>query len=178
MRSMRRAVAGLVTVVAGAAVGCADAARGPAEPLLRTATPLLAALTETTNLRIPLDLVVFVPCAAGGAGELVALSGTLHVLTHVTESPTGNLHLKAHFQPQGVSGVGLTTGDKYQGTGVTQRQTNINGPLPFTDTFINNFRIIGQGPDNNFTVHQTIHFTVNANGEVTAEVVNTKVECQ
>src|SRR5687768_8582961 len=32
--------------------------------------------TETTNLQIPITLVAFVPCANGGAGELVELTGT------------------------------------------------------------------------------------------------------
>jgi hypothetical protein len=45
-------------------------------------------------------------------------------------------------------------------------------------TFINNFRLIGQGPDNNLQVHQTIHTTINANGTVTSVVNNTSVECQ
>ena len=48
----------------------------------------------------------------------------------------------------------------------------------FTDTFINNFRMIGQGPDNNLLVHQTIHVTITPTGEVTSEVENTSVECR
>jgi hypothetical protein len=35
------------------------------------------------------------------------------------------------------------------------------------EMFINNFRIIGQGPVNNFLVHETLHFTINADGTVT-----------
>jgi hypothetical protein len=121
---------------------------------------------------------VFVPCAAGGAGELINVSGPLHILFHETVNDN-NFHVKIHFQPQGISGVGFTTGDKYQGTGVTQETFGgsfVNGQ--FSDTFVNNFRMIGQGPDNNFTVHETFHFTINANGTMTAFVDNFKIECK
>ena len=141
-----------------------------------TAPALAEATTFTDNVQIPIEIVVFVPCAAGGAGELVDLSGNLHVLFHFTLDDSGGFHSKFHFQPQGVSGTGLTTGDKYQGTGVTQGQ--FNGKVGFESTFVNNFRIIGHGPGNNFLVHENFHITVNANGTVTAFVDNFSIECK
>jgi hypothetical protein len=134
------------------------------------------ATTVTTNEQVPITLFAFVPCANDGAGELVELTGTLHLLSHVTIDAQGGLHVKQHAQPQGVSGIGLTTGDRYQGTGVTQSQFNATAAVE--ETFINNFRIIGQGPDNNFLVHSTFHVTVNANGEVTTVVDNFSIECR
>ena len=183
MSAIRRAVAGLTTlVVGGLLLGCGDVAQGPTA-LSPSASPLLnasanSAFTQTTNEQVPVTIFVFVSCANGGAGEVVALQGDLHILSHVTVSNSGNVHVKVHFQPMGISGQGLTTGDKYQGTGVTQEQFNSNGPLPITDTFINNFRIIGQGPGNNFLVHATFHITINANGDVTSVVDNFKAECK
>ena len=183
MRTMHRAMAGLATlVIAGSFLGCGDLGRAPTGPdpsaaaLLDVSTN--SASTVTTNDRVPFAGMVVVPCANNGAGEVVAVSGTLHVLTHQTLSSSGNVHVKVHFQPQGATGVGLTTGDQYRGTGVTQEETNLNGPLPITDTFIDNFRIIGPGPNNNLLIHQTIHITINANGVVTAEVTNISVECR
>jgi hypothetical protein len=85
----------------------------------------------------------------------------------------GGVHVKSHAQPQGISGFGQTTGAKYQATGVTQERFSIN---PFT--FVNNFRIVGQGPGNNFLVHEVFHVTVNANGTVTAFVDRVSVECR
>ena len=177
MRTMRIVVAGLTAlVVSGALTGCHDAP-GPVDPTA-SAVVRLGATTVTTNDQVPFNSSVFVPCANGGAGEVVVLSGTLHLLSHQTVSNSGNFHVKFHAQPQGVSGVGLTTGDQYRATGVTQEEFHSNGPLPITDTFINNFRIIGQGPGNNFSVHQTIHITINANGVLTAFVDNTNVDCK
>ena len=134
------------------------------------------ATVTTTNDRFPIDITVFIPCANAGVGEDVDLSGNLHVLFHTTDDAQGGFHVKSHAQPQGVSGVGQITGDKYQGTGVTQDQFNAQVGEEFT--FVNNFRIIGQGPGNNFLVHQVIHVTVNANGEVTAEVDLFSEDCK
>ena len=135
------------------------------------------AIAITTNDFVPFAQAAFVPCANGGAGEIVLIEGTLHIQNHITINDN-RVSLKVHFQPQGGTGVGLTTGDTYQATGVTQEQDS----LPLTDgaaefTFINNFRIIGQGPGNNLQVHQTVHVTVDANGVVTTVVDNTSVDC-
>ena len=124
-----------------------------------------------------ITLSVFVPCAAGGAGEVVDLSGDLHSLITLTIN-NNNFTMKMHFQPQGISGTGETTGLSYQATGVTQQTTNgsfVNGQ--FNTTFINRFDIIGQGSGNNFRVRETAHITVNANGTVTVTFDNFVIEC-
>lgn len=144
--------------------------------LLRPAPALAAAVTSTDNTQVPFSILVFVDCAASGAGELVELSGSLHILSHVTLDGSGGFRSKSHFQPQGVRGAGQTTGAKYQGAGVTQDQ--FVGKVGSTHTFINNFRIIGPGPGNNLTVHQNVHLTINARGVVTASVSNTRAACK
>src|SRR5262245_28008756 len=98
------------------------------------------------NTDVPIDLFVFIP----KTGHTVHLTGSLHVVLQETIDQNGRIHVKEHFQPQGVSGVDLTTGEKYQATGVTQTQEKIvppggNGASELT--FVNNFKIIGQGPD-------------------------------
>lgn len=131
-----------------------------------------AATTTTTNQIIPFDQVL------SGCTEPIAFTGSLHLVTTETRSASGNLHVMTHAQPQGVSGTGLITGATYQGTGVTQQSLSINAPLPYTESFINNFRLIGQGPDNNRLVHENFHVTVNANGEVTTVHDNFMVDCK
>ena len=135
------------------------------------------AIAITTNDFIPFAQLTLVPCANGGAGELVLVEGTLHIQQHITIN-NNRASIKIHFQPQGAKGVGLTTGDVYNATGVTQEHDSIaltGGASEFT--FVNNFRLIGPGPDNNLQVHQTVHVTINANGTVTTVVDNTSVEC-
>ena len=131
-------------------------------------------VNDTTTI----SLSVFVPCAADGAGEVVDLSGPLHTLMSLTIN--GNhVSVDAHFQPQGISGIGETTGAKYQATGVTRvsfttallnRQAN--------STFVNNFRVIGQGPGNNLLMHETAHFTIDADGTTTVTHDNFSVDCK
>jgi hypothetical protein len=149
--------------------------------IVATAALAVAASTSaavTQNEVVPFAQIVFVPCANGGAGEFVLIEGNLHILMTFTINGN-NVSGKIHFQPQGVKGTGLTTGDTYNATGVTQEhfEDSLQNGL-FTDTFVNNFKIIGQGPDNNLLIHQTVHITINADGEVTAEVDNTTVECR
>src|SRR6266487_6818593 len=171
---MKRAA---LLIVAAAALTACD--RTPTTPSsARSVVPAFSAVASNTNLTMPIDLLVFVPCANGGAGELIEVSGPLHVLSQLTICNSGNVVLYSHFQPQGISGFGFVTGDKYQGTGITQSMNTFSTPFPITFTFVNNFYMIGQEPNNNFKVHETFHFTINANGEVTAFVDNFSVTCQ
>lgn len=145
---------------------------------LATVSPARAEVI--TNTSIPLTgFAVFVPCANGGAGELiVGVGGELHILSSATVNGN-NVSMKDHAQPQGATLVGSDTGDIYHGTGVTQSHFKAslqNGQVSFTG--INNFRMIGPGPGNNFLVHETFHVTVNANGDTTVFHDNFSVECK
>ena len=143
-------------------------------PALTIGTTSVARAEVTENVTVPVDIGVYIPCADGGAGEVVTLSGDLHTLLRYTETAGGGIHVASHFQPQGISGVGNTTGDKYQGTGVTQDE--FNATVGVEETFVNNFRIIGQGPGNNYLVHSVFHITFNANGSITAFVDTLSVD--
>ena len=130
------------------------------------------------NESFPTSLSVFVPCAAGGAGEIVDLSGSQHVLIEVTMNGN-NLSVVIHFQPQGINGTGETTGLRYSATGITAtsfRSSLQNGQANMT--FINRFDMVGQGPGNNFSVHETEHITVLPDGTVTVSFDNFSVTCQ
>ncbi len=76
----------------------------------------------------------------------------------------------------GIKGVGMTTGDKYQGTGA--QVEHFNGAAGETYTLVYNFRIIGQGKGNNFIFHETRHTTVNANGEITSDLDKLTADCK
>ena len=125
------------------------------------------------------DFPVFVPCALDGAGEMVYLSGTFHNLFHVTEDRAGGTTIRYQLNPQNVTGVGETSGDTYQGTGGSGGHSlfTISG-VPYTDTFVDNFRIIGQGSGNNLLVNVRGHFTVNARGDVTVSNFEFSESCR
>ncbi len=131
-------------------------------------------VNDTTNV----NLTVFVPCAAGGAGEVVNLSGPLHTLVSFTINGN-NVSGYFHFQPQGISGTGETTGANYHGTGVTEesfKNSLQNGQANLT--VVNNFRIIGQGPGNNYLVHETMHVTISTDGTVIVFHDNFSIDCK
>jgi hypothetical protein len=143
------------------------------------ATLTIPATAEVViNDRADIQLIVFVPCAASGVGENVDLSGPLHTLISFTTNGS-NVSGYFHFQPQGISGTGETTGAKYSATGVTRQSFKSslqNGQANLT--FVNNFRMIGQGPGNNFLVHETLHITVNADGTLTVLHDNFTTDCK
>jgi hypothetical protein len=90
-----------------------------------------------------------------------------------------NVSGKFHDQLQGSDLVGSVTGDVYQATGVAQQ--NFSGSFTngqFNFTFVGNFRIIGQGPGNNFLMHEVAHTTINANGDATVMFDNFTVDCK
>ncbi len=132
----------------------------------------------TVNDDVEIFLSEFVPCAAGGNGEVVDLSGRLHTVVTFTIN-NNNVIGHFHVQPQGVSGVGETTGLKYQGTGVTE--SSFKGVLQNGQaniTFVNNFRIIGQGPGNDFLVHETLQIKINADGIATVTHDHFMTDCK
>ena len=78
-----------------------------------------------------------------------------------------------------VFGVGELSGLQYRGTGGTfEHEGTARDGFPYTYSFVNNFRIIGQGPNNNLLMHMTVHQTINANGDFTADVDLTNSDCK
>ena len=164
-----------------AVAACGDAPTGVQQSVDETFTPpgpSFDAVTITNSFVFPIVEVNFVPCANGGSGEVVLVEGNVHAVIHFTIPDAGGIIGITHFNLQGVTGTGLTTGGTYPAVGVArQTETFAPGGLPATFTFANNFHLIGPGPNNNLLVHQTFHTTIDANGNVTATLFNTSIEC-
>jgi hypothetical protein len=138
--------------------------------LLAVTSASARAVTE----RVPFD---FVLAPEEGCGEAIQLSGTLLTEFSFTETSGGNVEIGFHFSPQGITGVGLTSGATYHATGETLGTTTIRASGGISDTFVNNFKIIGEGSAPNFLETDVIHLTVNANGVVTATVDQSMIRC-
>jgi hypothetical protein len=162
----------------GIAVAVSACAEPPTAPLIDQ-PPSLAAVTSSTQSTTRFNRRVWVSCANDGAGESVALLGELEWHSQATEDAQGGVHLVSFVRPSRVIGIGLATGQTYRGTGGTFEAEGYNyDGYPATYAFVNNFRIIGQGPGNNLLMHMTLHQTVNADGEITADVDFTSLECR
>jgi hypothetical protein len=137
-----------------------------------------AASVFTSSSKFNISVPVFISCANNGNGENVTLSGTLHETYHTTMN-NNKFHFKVIDNPQGISGIGDVTGDKYQATSGAELQ--FGGSLnngQYGGTYVNNFKLIGQGRGINYLVHETYHVTINANGTVTALLDHLSVECK
>lgn len=141
-------------------------------------SPRMSAVSggQEQNISVPVEIPVFIPCANKGAGESVALSGKLHIKNDILFDGNGGAHIRSHFQPQGISGLGTPSGDRYQGTGVSRSSLNLTAGV--TQSSVNNFRIIGQRTGNNYQLHVNAHYTMNANGDVTAVVDHVTSSCR
>src|SRR5260370_30730867 len=78
------------------------------------------------NDKTDINLSVFVPCAVGGVGEIIDLSGPLHTLISTTLTGNG-VSGYFHFQPQGLSGTGVTTG----ANGLTHNNIYFSPHIPY-----------------------------------------------
>ena len=132
-----------------------------------------SASARASTQKIPFD---FVLAPEEACGEAIHLNGTLLAQFRTTESSGGNIQVGFHFNPQGVTGVGLTSGATYHATGVTLGTTTIRAG-GISDTFVNSFKIIGEGSAQNFLETDVFHLTMNANGVVTATVDRSTIRC-
>jgi len=129
-----------------------------------------------TNETVSYAYAGWVPCANGGAGELV--TGTIDV--HILATSTINTNVDAWqfaFEPRG-SLVGTMTGDTYRLTGVT-RGTYVDSLQSgkYTATYVNRYRLIGPGTGNNLVVRETAHVTRDGD-DLVVDHDNFAIECK
>jgi len=139
-----------------------------------------AAAAGATVVRSELSGSAQVPCALGGAGEEVLVSGTFLMVVRQETDAAGGTHFVLHANYDSLVGTGLTSGTVYHAV-ATEGDTSHNfdpfvgPPYSFTDT--RHVRFIGRGPGNDFIIAETVHVTVNANDVVTAEHQDFRVDC-
>jgi hypothetical protein len=93
------------------------------------------------------------------------LQGTLAVIFNEQALAGGGFLIAAHFQPQGISGTS-TSGAKYLATGLTRDITIAVPAGGFTETTINRFHIVGTAGAPTYSVADTFHIAVTADGVV------------
>ncbi len=170
---MSRICLALLSVAMLAACGDSGQPLAPKTPA-PTTPRTSAAQAVTVSFLTPYSSTVFVPCANGGAGEVVKSSGTVHRVVHNTLNANG-FHITLHANPQNVTGIGQTTGDVYQTRGTFTAHQNLVAGV--TESIHETFLLVGPGPNNNFKMTTTSHVTVNANGEVVVDTDDFSIEC-
>jgi hypothetical protein len=110
-------------------------------------------------------------------GDLIHLSGPLLVTSTETSTPSGGFIVAVHFQPQGVTGVDLTTGTVFHATGLTRDVTVFSPPGGYTETFVNQFHIQATGGAQSYIVTNLFHITVSPDGTVRSSIDNFSATC-
>jgi hypothetical protein len=141
---------------------------------LAAGVALAQANTGKFSVTVPIDEVAENPCT----GELVHFTGNLRILGHFTQDANGGVHLHSSVQPRGISGTGLESGTRYRGVGVSRSGVYFPpGEEPRQFTIVSRFHVVSEGSSDNWIEKLTIHVTVSANGELTAEVVRFTSRC-
>ena len=133
------------------------------------------ATTVTSNASVP-----FADTAVSCDGETVNVSGKMHLLAHVTTDARSGRHIVLQINTASIKGVGESSGSEYVSSATNH--DSINDPDTFggqsEHTVTTKFLLVGKGRLPDMFVKTTMHITVNANGEVTAEVTNVTAECR
>lgn len=111
-------------------------------------------------------------------GEDMVLGGAMHIAVQSTTDGAGGFHYDVQVNPQGETGVGVTSGVTYQISG--GHHASIYDPTGngFTETNSQYGRVIGPGPDNNSLFRFLFHLTVTPDGTTTASFTDFEFVCQ
>jgi hypothetical protein len=130
------------------------------------------AQAATTIERIPFDTTQ--PLCNG---DLVHVSGPLLAVMTVNQTRSGGEVIGIHFQPQGITGVDLSTGTVFHAVGLTRDLTVYSPPGGTTDTFVNRFHLQATAGEQSFIVSELLHVTVTPDGTVRTFFDNFSATC-
>jgi hypothetical protein len=126
------------------------------------------------NRRFPINGTALSDCGR----EAVLVTGTFQRVLTITDDGAGGYHVNDHLDYTGLQGTGVVSGSQYVARQIGLVNFNVPGPtIGFEVTQTTMFTLIGQGTTPNEVLTALIHYTVNANGELTTYVDNFRVKC-
>jgi hypothetical protein len=110
-------------------------------------------------------------------GEPFHYSQPWHIVAHTDIGPDGEEFVTSqHINSQRTIGVGLDTGDRYEVNEIINSMDHpFNAAHPSTGE--TEFHVIDTGSGDDFFLRETLHETINANGEISVFVENGTVRC-
>jgi len=145
----------------------------PSAPTLQRpslqATP--PSFTKISNDKFDISGTITNPCPPA---EEVAYQGSIHLLITGEETPTSS-DLRAHINTQGISGVGLTSGDRYSILENVKEDFVSPAPGEYTAEVSVRFRMIRQGSNDNFWVLQVYRVS---SSPPYVEIIREETECR
>ena len=146
--------------------------------MLLTSFAMAALLLTAANanagagqINFPINGATINPCN----GETLTFTGSFHGVFNVTVDDAGLVvHLVMNDNIH-VSGTG-DQGSSYVG-GATDQLT-FNGRVGVEQTSVSSFTMISKGSAPNFYMHVLVHFTLNADGTLTANIFSVTASCR
>lgn len=178
--TLRSAIIGFFSVfLASLLFSCTKDATGVTASTTETATSnntSASSANENTIHSVPFETNVYVPCANGGAGEYVELSGFTNFIYQI-EWNNNAFTMVYHDNVHQLTGVGASSGETFVASGGT------NGTVmgswvsdQWVGTTTSKVKVVG--PNANFTVTYKDRITITRDGTVTVEIVNITVTCK
>jgi hypothetical protein len=138
---------------------------------LRPADPNFALVI---NRQVPIGTTALSDCG----GEDIAVTGTFHRVLTITSDQAGGFHVNDHFDFTGLKGASALTGANYVANQISLVNFNVSAStLGFEVTQPITFKLIGQGSAPDEVATGLVHYTINANGELTTYVDSFRVKC-
>ena len=131
---------------------------------------------RNSNVAVPFETTLFVPCANNGAGEDVVLTGSINFVQQLSWTDHG-FTLVYHDNVKGLKGAGLSSGETFVasgGTNGTVMGSWVNSQ--WTGTTIRQLRVIGQ--DSHFFMNYKYHITVTSDGNVKVNSAEQTADCK
>jgi hypothetical protein len=122
------------------------------------------------------DSYTAIECDNGQASELIALEGKIFERFVFQFNPGGGVHVSIHTMPVGVRGVGVESGEEYR----VQEQEHAaynSSVMGGVGNYRQTVKIVGRTSGARYTLVGRGHYTVNANGELSAVRDTLVLEC-
>ncbi len=162
-------------------LACGQATTAPSEVVSDPAAPTFSATHFRTSFDVVVDELFPVPCANGGSGEDVRITGHQTTWIKQTTSASGHSTFLLHIQPGELIGVGETTGDIYRSAKSPGQIVEIEqgDGAPFvTVVFPQPIVLLGRGPGAaTILIYTSVKVVVNNNGELKVLDINFSAKC-
>ena len=178
---MHRSVASAVLCSAAVAAlaACADVPSAPSATAPTAPSLAVAGANRTYNdVRVDVGMPIRVPCSRLGM-EIVPLSGVEHASMQFSRAADGRTTLRLHVNAQGVTGVGLVTGDEYRAAGTTEEAYDWDAFGAGDSYYLTyTFNVTSAGATGNIVAHELLRMSFDAAGNPSLDVVKFDGECR
>jgi len=148
--------------------------REPIAPEARTAPTFAATHTTSNDFDIPYVVTLQAPCL----GEAVYVDGVIHSVVTEIYSASGNYSLSYLGHPQGLTGVGVTSGLPWKFTGATVWTVNVQPDgFPYSETFVDRYHAVGPG-GTQYYLKEMFKVTINGVGAYVVTIDESNWECK